>query len=198
MNEEKAYYQKTDGSPIHSGPTGTPRDDSFHLRVTSAKKGLWDRILVSFPLSSPPPPPPIMPQLRLHLSPAMRPRPQLTHRQGEGGREGERLLMYKITVSRSKNGQSLNIDMWGILGLFCPTSNDHGLCPMTTRGPLMPPCFGPNSGMLLGRALGLMNSSASWRPWMEGQGPLGGGCGARGRERGGQPIKVLGMRKMEV
>lgn len=23
MNEEKAYYQKTDGPPIHSGPTGT-------------------------------------------------------------------------------------------------------------------------------------------------------------------------------
>lgn len=36
MNEEKAYYQKTDGPPIHSGPTGTWRDNSLHLRVTSA------------------------------------------------------------------------------------------------------------------------------------------------------------------
>ena len=35
-NEEKAYYQKTDGPPIHSGPTGTWRDNSLHLRVTSA------------------------------------------------------------------------------------------------------------------------------------------------------------------
>lgn len=36
VNEEKAYYQKTDGPPIHSGPTGTWRDNSLHLRVTSA------------------------------------------------------------------------------------------------------------------------------------------------------------------
>lgn len=36
MNEEKAYYRKTDGPPIHSGPTGTWRDNSLHLRVTSA------------------------------------------------------------------------------------------------------------------------------------------------------------------
>lgn len=54
--------------------------------------------------------------------------------------------------------------------------------PNDQQGPLMMPSrFGPNSGMLPGRALGLMNSSASWRPWMEGQGPLGGGCRARGR-----------------
>lgn len=71
--------------------------------------------------------------------------------------------------------------MWDMLGLFCPASNDHSLCPMTTRGPLMSSWFGPNSIMLLGTALGLMNSSASWRPWMERQGPLGGGWGAKGR-----------------
>lgn len=35
-NEEKAYYQQTDGPPIHSGPAGTWRDNSLHLRVTSA------------------------------------------------------------------------------------------------------------------------------------------------------------------
>lgn len=36
VNEEKAYYQKTDGPPIHSGPCGTWRDNSLHLRVTSS------------------------------------------------------------------------------------------------------------------------------------------------------------------
>lgn len=35
-SEEKAYYQQTDGPPIHSGPAGTWRDTSLHLRVTSA------------------------------------------------------------------------------------------------------------------------------------------------------------------
>lgn len=35
-NEEKAYYQQTDGPPFHSGPTGTWRDNSLHLRVSGA------------------------------------------------------------------------------------------------------------------------------------------------------------------
>lgn len=35
-NEEKAYYQQTDGPPFHSGPTGTWRDNSLHLRVRGA------------------------------------------------------------------------------------------------------------------------------------------------------------------
>lgn len=61
-------------------------------------------------------------------------------------------------------GPSLHIDMWDIMGLFCPNSNGQGLCPMATGGPLMPSRFGPNNAILLGRALGLMNSSASWRP----------------------------------
>lgn len=40
MNGEKAYYQKTDGPPIHGGPSGTWRDDSVHLRVTGvAERG---------------------------------------------------------------------------------------------------------------------------------------------------------------
>lgn len=85
--------------------------------------------------------------------------------------------------------------------LFCTTSNDRGLCPMATRGPLMPSWFGPNSAMFLGRALGLMNSSASWRPWMEGHGPLGRGWGSqreRDRERERHQAGVLGMRKMKV
>lgn len=96
--------------------------------------------------------------------------------------------------------QSMNIDMWDIVGLFCPASNDHGLCPMTTRGPLMSSWFGLNSVMLLGRALGLMNSSASWRPWMEGQGPLWGGWGARGKGRreANQRILLQSMRKRQA
>lgn len=35
-NEEKAYYQQTDGPPFHSGPRGTWRDNSLHLRVSGA------------------------------------------------------------------------------------------------------------------------------------------------------------------
>lgn len=57
--------------------------------------------------------------------------------------------------------------------------------------------FGPNSAMLLGRALGLMNSSASWKPWMEDGGHLGEAGGPQG-EREGQPAGALGMRNMEV
>ncbi|KAI4831504.1 hypothetical protein KUCAC02_001043 [Chaenocephalus aceratus] len=105
MNEEKAYYQKTDGSPIRSGPTGTRRDNSFHLRFTSAAKR--DGVQAN-PGQASPRRERVREKggkredgggvergvrdkaLRLHLSPAMRPRPQLTHRQGEGGREGER------------------------------------------------------------------------------------------------------------
>lgn len=41
--------------------------------------------------------------------------------------------------------------------------------------------FGLNAVMLLGSALGLMNSSASWRPWMEG---LGGHSGENGEGDG--------------
>lgn len=70
------------------------------------------------------------------------------------------------------------------MGLFCPASNDHDVCPMTTRGP--PPMsswFGLNAVMLLGSALGLMNSSASWRPWMQG---LGGHSGETGEGGGGE------------
>lgn len=36
QNAGKAYYHKTDGPPIHCGPTGTWRDNSLHLQVTSA------------------------------------------------------------------------------------------------------------------------------------------------------------------
>ncbi|KAA8579523.1 hypothetical protein FQN60_006616 [Etheostoma spectabile] len=218
MNEEKAYYHKTDGPPIHSGPTGTWRDDSLHLRVTSAAER--DGVQAKPGQASPrrervrekegkrEDGGGVERGLRLHLSPATEaPTPaDPSPRRRRQRREKVRVVgtkdcgkaAGKVLAKQAPNQianvqnkslrvqewtQSLKIDMWDILGLFCPTSNHHGLCPMTTRGPLMPSQFGLNSGMLLGRAVGLMNPSASWRPWMGGQGPLGTGCRARGRER---------------
>lgn len=50
-------------------------------------------------------------------------------------------------------------------------------CMLCAQRPLGPPRCPPglalNSTGLLGRAQGLMNSSASWRPWMEGRRPPG-------------------------
>lgn len=68
---------------------------------------------------------------------------------------------------------------------------------MTTRGPPMSSWFGLNAVMLLGSALGLMNSSASWRPWMEGLGAYSGEngegdgsvgvAGEKGKRKEGKP-----------
>lgn len=57
---------------------------------------------------------------------------------------------------------------------------------MTTGPPWCPPGLAQNSIMLLGRALVLMNSSASWRPWMEGERPLGGSWGGTQNVGGGR------------
>lgn len=60
--------------------------------------------------------------------------------------------------------------------------NDH-------QGPPDVLLVGLNAVMLLGSALGLMNSSASWRPWMQGlgghSGENGEGGGSGGSSRGG-------------
>lgn len=84
--------------------------------------------------------------------------------------------------------------MWDILGLFCPTSNDHGLCPMATRGPpdalpLWPEqhhapwqSSGPNELISQLEALDA-GIGATW-------GRLG---GQRERERQGQQAGVLGI-----
>lgn len=87
-------------------------------------------------------------------------------RRFSGGNESSELLTRSVAAPPPPE---LQVSMQEVPGLPAST-----LCAQRPPGgPRCPPGLAPNSTGLLGRALGLMNSSASWRPLVEGQRPPG-------------------------
>lgn len=97
-----------------------------------------------------------------------------------------RLLIYKTIIFSTEQSHNCRYPCRKFRDFSVLLPIIHVLCPMTTEPPWCPPGLALNSIMLLGRALVLMNSSASWRPWIEGERPLGGSWGGTQNVGGGR------------